>query len=76
MGVCGGIDILVSDSTTKYNLRKVRVINKTHLQMKHGEDILLLCKLFVTSCLKGGKIFKLSGYGEKLAVLTGKFWKV
>lgn len=44
--------------------------------MKHGKDILLFCEFLWHHALKGGKIFKLSGYGEKLAVLRGKCWKV
>lgn len=44
--------------------------------MKHGKDILLFCEFLWHHALKGGKIFKLSGYGEKLALLRGKCWKV
>lgn len=76
MGCVGGLDFLGSDSTTKDNLRKVGVTNKTQLQMKHGKDILIFCELFVASCFEGRQNFKLSGYGEKLAVMRGKFWKV
>lgn len=57
MGCVGGLDFLGSDSTTKYNLRKVGVTNKTQLQMKHGKDILIFCELFVASCFEGRQNF-------------------